>query len=37
MSQQYGVKLAKLAQYNDLPENARLQEGQRIVLRKPKR
>ena len=37
VSQQYGVKLAKLAQYNDLPENARLQEGQRIVLRKPKR
>jgi LysM repeat protein len=37
VSQQYGVKLARLAQYNDLPENARLQAGQRIALRKPKR
>lgn len=37
VSQQYGVKLAKLAQYNGLSENAQLSDGQRIMLRKPKR
>jgi len=37
VSQQYGVKLSKLAQYNDLPTDARLAEGQRVLLRKPKR
>lgn len=36
VSQEYGVKLAKLAKYNDLPSDARLSAGQRIHLRKPK-
>lgn len=37
VSQQYGVKLSKLAQYNGLSEDAQLSAGQRIALRKPKR
>lgn len=37
VSQQYGVKLAKLAKYNGLSTDAKLTEGQRILLRKPKR
>ncbi len=37
VSQQYGVKLSKLAKYNGLPTDARLTEGQRIALRKPRR
>lgn len=35
VSQRYGVKLKKLARYNDLSEDARLQAGQQIWLRKP--
>lgn len=37
VSQQYGVKLAKLAKYNELQPDARLTEGQSILLRKPRR
>lgn len=38
VSQRYGVKLKKLAQYNDLPVDARLEAGQQVYLRKqPKR
>ena len=37
VSQQYGVKLSKLAKYNGLATDARLTEGQRIALRKPSR
>lgn len=37
VSQQYGVKLAKLAKYNGLPENSTLAAGQRIHLKKPRR
>ncbi|MBL7955026.1 MAG: glucosaminidase domain-containing protein [Flavobacteriales bacterium] len=37
VSQQYGVKLAKLAKYNGLGEDATLSTGQRIVLRKPRK
>lgn len=36
VSQQYGVKLAKLAKYNGLDEQATLNAGQRIALRKPR-
>lgn len=37
VSQAYGVKLSKLARYNNLPEGAKLKGGQRIALRKPRR
>lgn len=37
VSQRYGVKLKKLAAYNDLPVDARLQSGQQVHLRKPRR
>ncbi|MBL7939466.1 MAG: glucosaminidase domain-containing protein [Flavobacteriales bacterium] len=37
VSQQYGVKLAKLAKYNGLSEDAKLRAGQKVALRKPKR
>lgn len=37
VSQQYGVKLARLAQYNGLAPDARLEAGQRVNLRKPGR
>ncbi len=37
VSQQYGVKLAKLAKYNGLAADARLSAGQKIALRKPRR
>ncbi|MBK8499542.1 MAG: glucosaminidase domain-containing protein [Flavobacteriales bacterium] len=37
ISQQYGVKLSKLAKYNGLDADAPLSEGQRIALRKPRR
>ncbi len=37
VSQRYGVKLKKLARYNELPEDARLQAGQQVWLRKPAR
>jgi LysM repeat protein len=37
VSQHYGVKLAKLAKYNGLSEDAKLDAGQRIELQKPKR
>lgn len=37
VSQEYGVKLAKLAKYNGLDKDARLQAGQKVHLRKPKR
>jgi hypothetical protein len=37
LSQQYGVKLSKLAQFNQLPGNARLHAGQQVHLRKPRR
>ncbi|HEY0978187.1 MAG TPA: glucosaminidase domain-containing protein [Flavobacteriales bacterium] len=37
VSQRYGVKLKKLAQYNQLPEDARLQAGQQVWLRKPRK
>ncbi|MBL7951904.1 MAG: glucosaminidase domain-containing protein [Flavobacteriales bacterium] len=37
VSQQYGVKLSKLAKYNALAEDARLNAGQKIALRKPRR
>ncbi len=37
VSQQYGVKLAKLAKYNGLATDAKLNEGQRVWLKKPKR
>ncbi|MFN3875738.1 MAG: LysM peptidoglycan-binding domain-containing protein, partial [Flavobacteriales bacterium] len=36
VSQQYGVKLDKLARYNGLPMDARLSAGQRVWLRKPR-
>lgn len=37
VSQQYGVKLERLAKYNGLPKDARLSAGQQVWLRKPKR
>lgn len=37
VSQQYGVKLDKLARYNGLPRDARLEAGQQVQLRKPQR
>lgn len=37
VSQQYGVKLAKLAKYNALPQDTQLADGQRVQLRKPRR
>lgn len=37
VSQQYGVKLSKLAKYNTLGEDATLSAGQKIALRKPRR
>lgn len=37
ISQQHGVKLSKLADYNGLSENDTLSAGQRIMLKKPKR
>lgn len=37
VSQRYGVKLKKLAKYNGVAEDARLQEGQKVYLRKPPR
>ncbi len=37
VSQRYGVKLSKLAKYNGVSEDAKLQPGQKVVLRKPKR
>jgi LysM repeat protein len=37
VSQEHGVKLARLARYNDLPSDARLSAGQQVHLRKPKR
>lgn len=37
VSQEYGVKLARLAKYNGLTADARLSAGQKIHLRKPKR
>lgn len=37
VSQQYGVKLGKLAKYNGLAEDAKLSAGQRVLLRKPRR
>lgn len=37
VSQQYGVKLSRLAKYNQLQPDARLNEGQRVHLRKPRR
>jgi hypothetical protein len=37
ISQQYGVKLAKLAKYNGLATDAKLAEGQRVWLKKPGR
>ncbi len=37
VSQEHGVKLAKLAKYNGLATDAKLSAGQKIALRKPKR
>jgi LysM repeat protein len=37
VSQRYGVKLKKLAQYNELPPYARLTAGQQVWLRKPRK
>jgi LysM repeat protein len=37
VSQEHGVKLARLARYNELPTDARLSAGQQVHLRKPKR
>ncbi len=37
VSQEHGVKLARLAKYNGLPTTARLGAGQQVLLRKPKR
>lgn len=37
VSQQFGVKLEKLARYNGLATDATLADGQRILLRKPRR
>lgn len=37
VSQQYGVKLDKLAKYNGLAEDAQLSAGQKVALRKPRR
>lgn len=37
VSQQYGVKLDRLAKYNGLPKEARLSAGQQVWLRKPPR
>lgn len=37
VSQKYGVKLAKLAEYNGLASDAQLQAGQQVLLRKVKR
>jgi len=37
VSQEHGVKLAKLAKYNGLTTDARLKAGQKVHLRKPKR
>ncbi len=37
VGQRYGVKLKRLARYNDLPADARLTAGQQVHLAKPKR
>lgn len=37
ISQQYGVKLSRLAKYNGIEADAALQPGQKIHLRKPRR
>jgi len=37
VSQQYGVKLSRLAQFNQLPADARLHAGQQVKLRKSRR
>lgn len=37
VSQQYGVKLSKLAQFNQLPRDSRLHAGQQVLLRKHRR
>ena len=37
VGQEHGVKLARLARYNDLPADARLSPGQQVHLRKPVR
>ncbi len=37
VSQQYGVKLDKLAKYNGLPKDAKLSAGQQVWLKKPRR
>ncbi|HNR55839.1 MAG TPA: glucosaminidase domain-containing protein [Flavobacteriales bacterium] len=37
VSQQYGVKLSKLARYNGLAPDASLSAGQRIALKKPRK
>lgn len=37
VSQEHGVKLAKLAKYNELPADARLSAGQKVHLRKGRR
>lgn len=37
VSQEHGVKLARLAKYNGLDKDARLKAGQKVHLRKPKR
>ncbi len=37
VSQEHGVKLARLAKYNGLPVDARLNAGQQVHLRKPAR
>ncbi|MEZ4740563.1 MAG: glucosaminidase domain-containing protein [Flavobacteriales bacterium] len=37
VSQQYGVKLARLAKYNNVSQDAKLKAGQRVHLQKPKR
>ncbi len=37
ISQQHGIKLARLARYNSIAEDARLTPGDRVNLRKPKK
>jgi hypothetical protein len=37
VSQQYGVKLDRLAKYNGLTRDAQLSAGQQVWLQKPKR
>lgn len=37
VGQEHGVKLARLARYNGLPADARLQAGQQVYLRRPPR